>query len=44
MKMLEAMVEDANKSDSLSDVHLVMACLLSFAGFFDEMINLGPRD
>ena len=31
--MLEAMVDDASKSGSLSDLHLVTACLLSFAGF-----------
>ena len=40
------MVHDANKSGSLSDLRLVTACLLSFAGFlrFDEMINLRPCD
>ena len=44
--MLEAMVEDANRSGSLSDLRLVTASLLSFAGFlqFDEMINLRPCD
>ena len=46
LEILEAMVDDANKSCSLSDLHLVTACLLSFAGFlrFDEMINLRPCD
>ena len=46
LKMLEAMVEDANRSGSLSDLRLVTASLLSFAGFlqFDEMINLRPCD
>ena len=46
LEMLEAMVDDANKSGSLSDLRLVTACLLSFAGFlrFDEMINLRPCD
>ena len=46
LEMLEAMVEDANRSGSLSDLRLVTACLLSFAGFlrFDEMINLRPCD
>ena len=45
-EMLEAMVDDANKSCSLSNLRLVTACLLSFAGFlrFDEMINLRPCD
>ena len=44
--MLEAMVDDANESGSLSDLRLVTACLLSFAGFlrFDELINLRPCD
>ena len=44
--MLEAMVTDANNSSSLSNLHLVTACLLSFAGFprFDELINLRPCD
>ena len=46
LEMLEAMVDDANKSGSLSDLRLVTACLLGFAGFlrFDEMINLRPCD
>ena len=33
LEMLGAMVEDANRSGSLSDLRLVTACLLSFAGF-----------
>ena len=46
LEILDAMVHDANKSGSLSDLRLVTACLLSFAGFlrFDEMINLRPCD
>ena len=46
LEMLEAMVDDANKSCSLSDLRLVTACLLSFAGFlrFNEMTNLRPCD
>ena len=46
LEMLETMVDDANKSCSLSDLCLVTACLLSFTGFlrFDEMINLRPCD
>ena len=41
LEMLKAMVDDANKSGSLSDLRLVTACLLGFAGFlrFDEMIK-----
>ena len=42
--MLEAMLENANKSGLLSDLRLVMAYLLSFAEFFDEIINLRPHD
>ena len=44
--MLEVMVTDTNYSGSLSDLRLVTACLLSFAGFlrFDELINLRPCD
>ena len=46
LEMLEAMVSDAKNSGSLSDLRLVTACLLSFAGFlrFDELINLRPCD
>ena len=46
LEMLEAMVGDADNSGSLSDLRLVTACLLSFAGFlrFDELINLRPCD
>ena len=46
LKMLEAVFDDANESGSLSDLLLVTACLLSFAGFlrFDELINLRPCD
>ena len=44
--MLEAMVDDANESSSLSNLRLVTACLFSFKGFirFDELINLRPCD
>jgi len=46
LDMLEAMVKDADKSGSLSDLHLVTACLLGFATFlrFDELIHLRPSD
>lgn len=42
LEMLEAMADDTSKSGSLSDLHLVTACLLNFAEFlwFDEMIDL----
>ena len=44
--MLEAIVQDAVESDSLSDLRLATACLLSFSGFlhFSELINLRPCD
>ena len=44
LEMLEAMVDDANESGSLSNQRLVTACLLSFAGFlrYDELINKRP--
>ena len=44
--MLEAIVQDAKSSGSLSDLMLLTACLLGFAGFlrFDELINLRPCD
>ena len=46
LEMLRAMVDDVDKSGSLSDLCLVTACLLSFAAFlqFNEMINLRPCD
>ena len=46
LEMLEAMVDDANESGSLSDLRLVTACLLNFGGFlqFDELINQRPCD
>ena len=46
LEMLEAMVDDANESSSLSNLRLVTACLFSFTGFirFDELINLRPCD
>lgn len=42
LEMLRAMVDDVDKSGSLSDLRLVTVCLLSFAAFlqFDEMINM----
>ena len=44
VQMLQAIVEDAQKSGSLSDLRLGTACLLGFAGFlrFSELVNLKP--
>lgn len=46
IEMLGAIVQDAEKSGSLSDLRLATACLLSFSGFlrFSELINLRPCD
>ena len=46
IEMLGAIVEDAERSGSLSDLRLATACLLSFSGFlrFNELINLRPCD
>ena len=42
--ILQKMVKDAELSGTLSDLRLVTACLLSFAGFlrFDELVKLRP--
>ena len=44
--MLKEMVKDATKSNSLSDLRLVTACLLAFAGFlrFGELVSVRPSD
>lgn len=41
-EMLKAMVQDAKEDNTLSNVWLTTACLLSFAGFlrFSELVNL----
>ena len=46
VEMLNAIVQDAERSGSLSDLRLATACLLGFAGFlrFDELIHLRPCD
>ena len=46
VEMLEALVKNAQESDSLSDLRLATTCLLSFAGFFrfNELVNLRPMD
>ena len=44
--MLKAIVQDAKESDTLANIGLASACLLSFAGFlrFDELANIHPCD
>jgi len=46
VKMLEAIVEDAERSGSLSDLRLATACLLGFSGFMRavEVLELRPCD
>ena len=44
--MLEEMVRDTRKSQTLSDLRLVTACLLAYADFlrFSELVNIRPCD
>ena len=44
--MLEEMVRDTRKSQTLSDLRLVTACLLAYAGFlrFSKLVNIRPCD
>ena len=46
VEMLDAIVQDAERSGSLSDLRLATACLLGFAAFlrFDELMHLRPCD
>ena len=46
VEMLEAIVDDMEKSGSLSDLQLATACLLGFAGFMRaaEVLELRPCD
>ena len=46
VKMLEAIVDDADKSRLLSNLRLAIACLLGFSGFLraKEVLNLRPCD
>ena len=46
VEMLQAIVHDAKKADTLSSLHLVAVLLISFAGFlcFDEVANIRPCD
>ena len=42
VEMLQAMVKDVDRNVTLTNVRLVTACLLAFAGFlrFDELVNI----
>ena len=42
VEMLQAIVQDARKADTLSSLRLAAVCLISFAGFlrFDEVANI----
>ena len=44
--MLKVILQDAKESDTLANIRLASACLLSFAGFlrFDELANIRPCD
>ena len=44
--MLEDMVKDANKSNTLADLRLTTASLLAYAGFlrFNKLVNIRPCD
>ena len=45
-EMLEDMVKDANRSNSLADLRLTTALLLAYTGFlrFNELVNIRPCD
>ena len=46
VEMLQAIVKDAKKSNTLTSLRLAAVCLISFAGFlwFDELANIQPCD
>ena len=46
VELLGRIVEEATRLNSLSDIRLATACLLSFAGFlhFNELVNIRPID
>lgn len=46
VEMLQSIVRDANKTNTLSSLHLAAICLIAFAGFlrFDELANIRPCD
>ena len=45
-EMLQAIVQDTKKNNSLANIILATACLLTFAGFlrYDELANIRPCD
>ena len=45
-KMLAELVVDTNRQSTLTNIRLLTACLLAFAGFlrFDELVHLRPCD
>ena len=46
VKILAAIVTDAEKSNSLADLSMATACLLSYAGFlhFDELVQIKAQE
>ena len=46
VEMLQAIVRDAKKTNTLTSLRLAAICLISFAGFlrFDELANIRPCD
>ena len=46
VEMLQAIVRDAKKTNTLASLRLAAICLISFAGFlrFDELANIRPCD
>ena len=44
--MLQAIVQDTKKNNSLADIRLATLCLLTFAGFlrYDELANIRQCD
>ena len=46
VEMLQAMVQDTKKENSLANIRLTTVCLLAFAGFlrYDELANIRPCD
>ena len=46
VEMLAAIVADAEQSNSLADLRLATACLLSYAGFlhFDELVQIKAQE
>ena len=46
VEMVKAIVEDAEKSDTLASIPLALVCLLSFPGFlrFNKLAHIRPCD